>query len=444
MPALRATVEGRGAVGEGVLNAEAAGFERVGGALWCEGVSLDGIAESVGTPTFVYSAGMIRSRYRRLENALEAVPHRIHYTLKANSSRGVLSTLRELGAGVDVVSGGELHRALRAGFKGRDIVFGGVGKTERELREGLAADVLFFNVESEGELLLLDRMAAEVGKTARVSLRVNPEITVEAAHDYIKTAERGHKFGIPYDEAIHAARVARDLPNTQLVGLDMHLGSQLTTLEPYRRGTERLVVLCLAIQREGIETLEYIDIGGGLGVRYFAEDEPDVEQFSETVLPALAQTGLKLLMEPGRFIVGNAGVLLTRVLYRKRSGGKEHLIADAGMTELLRPSHYNAYHRIEAVHQRNQRIVADVVGPVCESGDFLALGREVDAALPGDLLAVFDVGAYGYVMSSNYNSRPRGAEVLVDGDRFAVVTAREAYDDLVRMEIAEPQWRQQG
>jgi diaminopimelate decarboxylase len=431
-------------VGEGVLNAEAAGFERVGGALWCEGVPLDAIAETVGTPTFVYSAGMIRSRYRRLESALAGVPHRIHYTLKANSSRAVLATLRELGAGVDVVSGGELHRALRAGFTGRDIVFGGVGKTERELREGLAAEVLFFNVESEGELLLLDRLAAEQGLTARASLRVNPEITVEAAHDYIKTAERGHKFGIPYDEAIHAARLARDLPNTELVGLDMHLGSQLTTLEPYRRGTERLVVLCLAIQREGIDTLQYLDIGGGLGVRYFAEDEPDVEQFSETVLPALAQTGLQLLMEPGRFIVGNAGVLLSRVLYRKRSGGKEHLIADAGMTELLRPSHYNAYHRIEAVHHRNETIVADVVGPVCESGDFLALGREVDAALPGDLLAVFDVGAYGYVMSSNYNSRPRGAEVLVDGDRFALVTAREKYEDLLRTEIAYPQWRQHG
>ncbi len=444
MSTLRSPLDDRGPVGEGVLNADVAGFERVGGALWCEGVPLDAVAKAVGTPTFVYSAGMIRSRYRRLESALTDVPHRIHYTLKANSSRAVLATLRELGAGVDVVSGGELHRALRAGFTGRDIVFGGVGKTERELLEGLTADVLFFNVESEGELLLLDRIAAEQGRTARVSLRVNPEITVEAAHDYIKTAERGHKFGIPYDEAVHAARLARDLPNTELVGLDMHLGSQLTTLEPYRRGTERLVVLCLAIQREGIDTLEYLDIGGGLGVRYFAEDEPDVEQFSETVLPALAQTGLKLLMEPGRFIVGNAGVLLTRVLYRKRSGGKEHLIADAGMTELLRPSHYNAYHRIEAIHHRKETIVADVVGPVCESGDFLALGREVDAALPGDLLAVFDVGAYGYVMSSNYNSRPRGAEVLVDGDRFALVTAREQYEDLLRTEITDPQWRQQG
>jgi diaminopimelate decarboxylase len=429
-------------VGEGVLNAEAAtGFERVAGALWCESVPLDAIAEAVGTPTYVYSAALVRSRYRRLETALSDVPHRIHYTLKANSSSGILSTLRELGAGADVVSGGELHRALRAGFSGRDIVFGGVGKTEQELRAGLQADVLFFNVESEGELLLLDRLAAESGRTARVSLRVNPEITVEAAHDYIKTAERGHKFGIPYDEAVRAARLAHDLPNTQLVGLDMHLGSQLTTLEPYRRGTERLVLLCLAIQGEGIDTLEYLDIGGGLGVRYFAEEEPDVEQFSEVVLPALAQTGLKLLMEPGRFIVGNAGVLLTRVLYRKRSGGKEHLIADAGMTELLRPSHYNAYHRIEAVRQRPQTIVADVVGPVCESGDFLALGREIDAAIPGDLLAVFDVGAYGYVMSSNYNSRPRGAEVLVDGDRFAVVTTRETYDDLVRAEADSPEWR---
>jgi diaminopimelate decarboxylase len=429
-------------VGEGVLNAEAAaGFDRVGGALWCEGVPLEAIANAAGTPTYVYSAAIIRARYRRLQAALGAVPHRIHYPLKANSSRGVLRLLRELGAGADVVSGGELHRALRVGFAGRDIVFGGVGKTERELREGLAADVLFFNVESEGELLLLDRIAAEMGRTARVSLRVNPEITVETTHEYIKTAERGHKFGIPYDEVLAAARLARDLPNTVLVGLDMHLGSQLTSLEPYRRGTERLVMLCLAIQDEGVETLEYLDVGGGLGVRYFTEDEPDVEQFSEVVLPALARTGLGLIMEPGRFIVGNAGVLLSRVLYRKRSGGKEHLVADAGMTELLRPSHYNAYHRIDAVRERRESIVADVVGPVCESGDFLALGRDIDALIPGDLLAVFDVGAYGYVMSSNYNTRPRAAEVLVDGDRFAIVTARERYEDLVRAEVTEPEWR---
>jgi diaminopimelate decarboxylase len=339
------------------------------------------------------------------------------------------------------VSGGELHRALRAGFRGRDIVFGGVGKTERELREGLEADVLFFNVESEAELLLLDRIAAEMNVTARVSLRANPEITVETAHDYIKTGERGHKFGIPYDEILATARVARDLPNTRLVGLDMHLGSQLVSLEPYRRGTARLVELALAVKADGVDTLEYLDIGGGLGVRYLEESEPDIEQFAAVVLPALAPTGLKLVMEPGRYIVGNAGILLSRVLYRKRSGGKEHLIADAGMTELLRPSHYNAYHRIEAVRERAETIVADVVGPVCESGDFLALGRDIGAVIPGDLLAVFDVGAYGYVMSSNYNTRPRGAEVLVDGDRFAVMTQREEYEDLVRTEVATPTWR---
>ncbi len=334
-------------MGESVLSEEAsAGFDRVGGALHCEGVPLDAVAAEVGTPAYVYSAGMIRDRYRRLGHALRGLPHRIHYTLKANSCRGVLDVVRELGAGADVVSGGELHRALRAGFAPGDIIFGGVGKTERELREGLEADVLFFNVESEGELLLLDRLAADLGRAARVSLRVNPEITVETAHHYIKTAERGQKFGIPYDEVVAAARLARDLSNIAVVGLDMHLGSQLMTLEPYRRGAERLVELCLAIQAEGVAALEYLDVGGGLAVRYLEEAEPDVAEFSAVIADALRRTGLRLIVEPGRFIVGNAGVLLTRVLYRKRSGGKEHLIADAGMTELLRPSHYNAYHRI--------------------------------------------------------------------------------------------------
>lgn len=415
-------------------------FRREGSVLRCEDVSLEEIASVAGTPCYVYSAGTIRDRYEQLEGALAGVPHRIHYTLKANANAAILRLLRELGAGVDVVSGGELHRALRAGFRGQDIIFGGVGKTERELREGLEADVLFFNVESEAELILLDRLAAQMGRTARVSLRVNPEITVEAAHEYIKTGQKGAKFGIPYDEVLPAARVARDLPNTELVGLDMHLGSQLFSLEPYLAGTERLVLLCLALQREGVDTLRYLDIGGGLAVRYEDESLPDLTQFSELLVPGVAQTGLQLVMEPGRFMVGNSGMLVTRVLYRKRSGGKEHLVCDAGMTELLRPSHYNAYHRIEAVRARDDVMVADVVGPVCESGDFLALDRQMEAVHPGDLLAVFDAGAYGYVMSSNYNARPRAAEVLVDGDRWAVVTARERYEDLVRHELPDPEW----
>ncbi|HWJ22294.1 MAG TPA: diaminopimelate decarboxylase, partial [Gemmatimonadaceae bacterium] len=355
-------------MGEVVLTA---GFHREGTALHCESVPLERLAEEVGTPLYVYSAATVRDRYRRLDAALAGVPHRIHYTLKANGNSAILRLLRELGAGVDVVSGGELHRALRAGFRGQDIVFGGVGKTEKELREGLEADVLFFNVESEAELILLDRLAAEMGRTARVSLRVNPELTVEAAHEYIKTGEKGAKFGIPYDEVLDAARVARDLPNTELVGLDMHLGSQLFSLEPYLAGTERLVLLCLAVRGEGIDTLRYLDIGGGLAVRYDDEQLPDLKSLSQLLVPGVAQTGLTLLMEPGRFMVGNSGMLLTRVLYRKRSGGKEHLVCDAGMTELLRPSHYGAYHRIEAVRRRDERMVADVVGPVCESGDFL-------------------------------------------------------------------------
>jgi diaminopimelate decarboxylase len=427
-------------MGESVLNATRA-VGRDGGTLLCERVPLDVVAEAVGTPTYVYSAATVRDRYTRLAEVLAPVPHRIHYTLKANSNAAILSLLRELGAGVDVVSGGELHRALRLGFKGEDIIFGGVGKTERELSEGLDADVLFFNVESEAELLLLDRLAAERGKTARACLRVNPEVTVEAAHQYIKTGEKGNKFGIPYDDVLHVARTALSLPNTRLVGLDMHLGSQLSSLEPYLHGTERLLMLRLALLEEGVTTLEYLDIGGGLAVRYLAEELPELDRFSEIVLPAVAQTGLKLIMEPGRFIVGNAGVLLARVLYRKRSGGKEHLVTDAGMTELLRPSHYGAYHQIEAVHERGEQIVADVVGPVCESGDFLALGREMAAVIPGDLLAVYDVGAYGFVMSSNYNARPRAAEVMVDGDRWALVTEREGYEDLVRHELTSPEWR---
>lgn len=426
-------------MGEGVLTA---GFHRVGGTLHCEGVPLEQIARAAGTPVYVYSSAVVRDRFNALDEAVGGVPHRVHYTLKANGNAAILRLLRELGAGLDIVSGGELHRALRAGFRGEDIIFGGVGKTARELKEGLEADVLFFNVESEAELILLDRIACELGRVARVSLRVNPEITIEAAHEYIKTGEKGHKFGIPYDDVLPAARVALDLPNTELVGLDMHLGSQLSSIDPYLAGTERLVMLCLALRGEGVETLRYLDIGGGLAVRYVDEALPDLSRLSELLVPGVAETGLRLIMEPGRYMVGNAGMLLTSVLYRKRSGGKEHLICDAGMTELLRPSHYGSYHRIEAVQSRPQRMVADVVGPVCESGDFLALERELDAAHPGDVLAVFDAGAYGYVMSSNYNARPKAAEVMVDGDRWAVVTARETYDDLVRLELHDPEWRE--
>jgi diaminopimelate decarboxylase len=425
-------------MGQGVLTS---GFTRVEGGLACEGVPLERVAREVGTPTYVYSSAMVRDRFVRLDEALVDVPHRIHYTLKANSNAGLLRLLKELGAGVDVVSGGELFRALRLGFTGDDIVFGGVGKTDRELREAVQAGVKLVNAESEAEVRALGRIASEEGTTARVGLRVNPEVTVDSSHRYIKTGERGAKFGIPFDEVLDVARVAASLPNVELHGLDMHIGSQLFRIDPYVDGVERLTGLLDAIRAEGIDTLRYLDIGGGLGVSYSDEVSPDLGRFAKALVKRVVPTGLTLLMEPGRFIVGNAGVLLTRVLYRKHSGGRDFLITDAGMTELIRPSHYDAYHRIESVRPNGQSMTADVVGPICESGDFLALGREMDDAAAGDLLAVHDVGAYGYVMASNYNTRPRGAEVLVEGERYAVVTLRERYEDLVHLEVVDPDWR---
>lgn len=417
-----------------------AGFAQRDGALHCEGVPLERIAHEAGTPTYVYSAGVIRDRYRRLDAALVAAPHRIHYSLKANACRGILGVLRAAGSGVDVVSGGELFKALRAGFAPEEILFGGVGKQERELREAITTGVKLINVESAAELLLVSHLADEIGAVANVGLRVNPEVQVKNPHHYIATGEKGHKFGIPIDEAESVGRLALSLPNVSLQALDMHVGSQLETFEAYEDGTARLVELSLALRKAGAD-LRYLDAGGGLPVPYDNEEEPDLASYGRIVTEAANTLGVELLVEPGRFFVAAAGVLLTRVLYRKPSGDKTYVICDAGMTELLRPSHYDAYHRIEAVAPRAGTITADVVGPVCESGDFLALDRELQAVEPGDLLAVRTAGAYGYVMSSTYNARPRVAEVLVDDARWAVVTARETYEDLVRLEATSPLWR---
>ncbi|HKN58015.1 MAG TPA: diaminopimelate decarboxylase [Gemmatimonadaceae bacterium] len=406
-----------------------------------EGVSLENLARDVGTPCYVYSAANIRAQYDQLRAAMSKVDARLHYSVKANSSIAILALLRELGAGLDIVSGGELFRALKAGYAGSDIVFSGVGKTEREMEEALRAEVLLFNVESEQELHALDAVARRLGTTAPVALRVNPEVLVDTPHPYTRTGEKGMKFGIPFDEALSVAKVAVRLPNLRLLGLDMHVGSQISQFAPYEVGVQRLLHLRREIERDTNIKLEYLDIGGGLAVTYdAAERAVDVGDFGQVISALVGGSGLRIILEPGRFLVGNAGILLTRVLYRKRSGGKEFIITDAGMTDLLRPSHYNAFHRIEAVKPSGHTTVADVVGPICESGDFLALDRQIDDAQPGDLLAVQSTGAYGFVMASNYNSRPRPAEVLVDGDKFAVITERESYEDLVRNEVP-PHWR---
>ena len=425
-------------MGESVLTST---FARVDGRLVCEGVPLSTVARAVGTPTYVYSANAVREQYARLSAALDGVPFRIHYSLKANSNLALLRLLRSLGAAADVVSGGELFRARRAGFEPHDIIFGGVGKTEREIADGIDAGVLLLNIESEDELRTVDRLGRERGVVVPVAIRVNPEITVETPHSYIRTGEKGHKFGVPYDEVREVARSSASLPNVVLRGLDMHVGSQLSRLDAYRHGIERVLELLAQLQSDGAQDLRYLDIGGGLAVTYDAEEPTNLERFAQIVVPAVRSTGLQLIVEPGRFMVGNAGVLISRVLYRKRSGGKELLVVDAGMTDLLRPSHYNAYHRIEALESVAGRSRVDVVGPVCESGDFLALDRELEDLRAGDLMAIHSAGAYGYVMSSNYNTRCRPAEVLVDGDRFALVTQRESYEHLVTPELLEPDWR---
>lgn len=426
-------------MGQGVLTA---GFQRVDGALYCEGVPVERIAREVGTPVYVYSTAVIADRYARLDGMLAGIHHRVHYTLKANANRAILRLLHGMGAGAEVVSGGELHRALRAGFTGDEIIFGGVGKTDDELREGIAARVMLINAESAAEVRRIDELSREAGLVTPIGIRVNPELKLRSAtHEYIKTGEKGHKFGVAYDEAADVARMAAGLGNVTLAGLDMHLGSQLSRIEPYREGTERLMTLHDELRGAGIGTIRFLDLGGGLGVRYDTEEPPDLERFAKLVLPLVSSADLTLIMEPGRFVVGNAGALLATVLYRKTSGVKEYVVTDTGMTELLRPSHYGAFHRIEAVRERTDTIVVDVVGPVCESGDFLALDRELGDVQPGEVLLVRDVGAYGYVMASNYNARRRAAEVVVDGDRYAVVTARETYEDLTRLDIDALSWR---
>lgn len=408
--------------------------------MYCEDVSLPTIAASVGTPVYVYSANTIRARYNRLEQAFGGVPHHIHFAMKANSNLSVLRLLQELGAGVDIVSGGELYRAHEAGFGGSDVVFSGVGKTARELDLALEHRVLLINVESEAELYALNAVAEKRGVVAGVAIRVNPEVTVDTPHEYISTGQKGAKFGIPIDDVARIANIINELPHVRLLGLGMHLGSQIATVDPMRDALPRLLAIIETVRKLG-HSLQYMDVGGGLSVPYEGEAEADIDGYARVVSEAVRGTGLQLLLEPGRFLVAESGVLLTEVLYRKHAAGKDFVVTDAGMSDLMRPMLYSAYHHIEAVVAEESTVKADVVGPICESGDFFAKGRVLGDVSAGALLAIQTTGAYGYAMASNYNSRPRPAEVLVDGDRFAVITERERFEDLVRLERAHLQWR---
>jgi diaminopimelate decarboxylase len=411
------------------------GFVREHATMRCDGVSLEEIAGAHGTPLYVYSRAALEADYGAYDRAFDAVPHRICYALKANSAGALLRILAALGAGADVVSGFELFAALRAGFKPEDIVFSGAGKSNLELTLGIEQGIGSFNAESEEEIRRISRAADARGRTVRVGLRVNPDIDARS-HPYISTGLRENKFGVDITEAPEILRRARALPGIAVVGVQCHIGSQIKELEPLEQAVREVVGLSRRLLDDGF-ALETVDLGGGLGIDYHHGGRlPGPTLFAARVLPLLRELPLRVLLEPGRSIVARAGALLTRVLYVKENGGRTFVIVDAGMNDLLRPALYDAYHRIEPVVSRGRAVrPVDVVGPVCETGDFLARGRELEEVAPGDLLVVRDAGAYGFGMSSNYNLRPRAAEVLVEAGGPRLIRRRETFEDLVRTEV---------
>ena len=402
--------------------------------LYCEQVPLADLAARAGTPAYVYSSQTLAANYRAYDEAFAGLPHTVCYAVKANSSLAVLALLAKAGAGFDIVSGGELFRVLQAGGDPSRVVFSGVGKTAAEVEYALANGIHSFNCESESELTLIDAMAARLGTTARFSIRVNPDVDA-ATHPYISTGLSQHKFGIAIAEAAAVYQGARQLKNLSAEGVSCHIGSQILDETPLLEALDKVLALATRLRGEG-HAIRHIDLGGGLGISYQAgETAPAIPAFIERLRARLRDSGLTVVVEPGRSIAGAAGVLLTRVLYRKRNGAKEFVVVDAAMNDLIRPSLYHAHHEILPVRRNGLApITADVVGPICESTDFLARGREMANAMPGDYLAVATAGAYGFVLSSNYNSRPRAPEVLVEGAQWRIVRRRETYDDLVRGE----------
>ncbi len=401
--------------------------------LYCEGVSVGDVAREVGTPLYLYSRQALESSFDALDSAFGAVPHLTCYSVKSNSNLAVLQVLGRRGAGVDVVSGGEIYRARLAGIPGNRIVYSGVGKSPDDIKMALEAGILMFNVESLQELDELDRIAGECSVQAPTALRINPDVDPQT-HPYISTGLQENKFGIGMDDALEAYRLADAKQHIRIVGVDCHIGSQITQITPFADALDRIRLFIEKLQGLGI-TVRYVDIGGGLGITYRDETPPPPADYAGAVMQALGGLDCTLILEPGRSIAGNAGILVTAVLYTKKTGCKNFIIVDAAMNDLVRPSLYNAYHDIWPVENvPREELSADIVGPICESGDFIVRDRPVPAFEREDVIAVMSSGAYGFTMSSNYNSRPRVPEVIADGDQYFVVRKRESFDDLVRLE----------
>ncbi len=417
-------------------------FDYKNGVLHAEDVAIEEIARAVGTPFYCYSTATLTRHYQVFSSAFDDIPSLVCYAMKANSNQAVLKTLAVLGAGMDVVSEGEMRRALAAGVPADRIVFSGVGKTEAEHAFGLAEGILCFNVESEPELRQLSRVAAQMGRTAPVSLRINPDVDAKT-HAKIATGKSENKFGIPWQKANAAYAEAAKLPGIKVTGIDMHIGSQITELEPFDSAFARLGDLIAGLRADG-HTIDHVDLGGGLGIPYVTDNDPPPhpDAYAEVVKKHVRELDCKVMFEPGRMIAGNAGILVTSVIYVKEGDGKTFVIVDGAMNDLIRPTLYEAYHEVRPVNEpadEAKRIKADIVGPVCETGDFLAQDRDMASVNSGDMLALYSAGAYGAVQSSTYNSRLLVPEVLVNADQFAVIRPRTSYQDLLALDRI-PDW----
>jgi diaminopimelate decarboxylase len=401
--------------------------------MFCEDVKVADIVRDVGTPAYIYSKTSFVEAFREFDTAFSGVDHLVCYSLKANSNLNVCRIFYDAGSGIDCNSGGEFFRAMKAGVDPHRIVFTGVGKTEEEIRTVLQHPIIMLKAESLQELHLINAIAGELNVKAPVGIRINPDVDPKT-HPYISTGLSENKFGIDSSQAVHAFELAASLPNLRTVGIDMHIGSQITSAGPFIEACKKMAELAAALKRRGI-ALNHFDVGGGLGISYDRGTSTSPHELATELLPILTGVGCKILFEPGRFLTANAGILATKVLYTKQNGKKNFIVVDAAMNDLLRPSLYKAFHEIKPVTQRNNAtIIADVVGPVCESADFFAQGREIQKSEQGDLFAVMSAGAYSFVMSSNYNQRRRAPEVIVEGNKYYVVRERETYEDLVAKE----------